>query len=579
MKIRTQGRNSSLRGFKWDFFNQSLALALIILGLLTSVSLFDYARGTFTRTSTEGIQTITSDAPLTALHIMTTFATDFDNWVEGRTGYEKAQTSLALLDYRLKRISGLSTSLADFITPEFTASLNRLRATMDKYANQTLTNNQREAIFAQSLDDLRFIESFGFIASRDYFRVIADGFEAGSASQFKRAQRTMVFFIGFLILTFLLAMRIIKSQLKAIELEKQVEAQNAKTLQEVSTQLLEARASVKDISNLSVSNNDYLSTVNHELRTPLTSIIGYLDLLRDIKTVDQDYEFAMYLGVMDRNASVLLDIIEDILIMSRYESENVHAEFVKIDLVEECLEQVAELELSLSEKNTKVNFIHEDDGYFVAADKIQIHQVLRNLLSNAIKYSPQDTIINMSLSRKSLDVDDKVIELNISDQGIGIPPAELEKIFDKFYRASNSDSDGAKGTGLGLTIVKNILTRFGGQIWAHSVVNQGTTFTVQIPEYLDATERMILDNRGAVLERAIAALAGSELEDLAPAAHEFGGAIGFYHFADESRELLEFSHWLKANAHGNSEIVAEKRKRILTQLRSTLESINSAKDM
>lgn len=567
------------QGFKWDRVNRFLATGLIVTGLISGVSFFDYSKATLARNSRVGIQAITSDAPLTAFHLITSFTTQYINWINGHSDFASLQLASDLLEFRFTADNNFGETFNTFMQGDFKSALNRVNTVKNRYKNQTLTAAESRIVHEQVSADLDTIEKTGFVMSRNYFRSIVNTFEGGADVQSARALRTIYLFIGFLIFLFFLSFRIIRFQIEAIKYERLIEEESARLLDVMKIQLTEARASIEEVANQSANNNDYLSTVNHELRTPLTSIIGYVDLLRDIKTINQDDELSTYLDVMDRNSIVLLDIIEDILTMSKYESQNQNLTYSKIDLIQSVKDQWTELSLVSAKKHLQFELNHSEGSFFVSADDTQIRQVLRNLLSNAIKYSAKNSQITVNLLRETQVSGSKFIEVVIRDQGIGIPEDELTKIFDKFYRASNSDSEGAKGTGLGLAIVKNILLRFGGDIWVESSVGVGTTFVIRIPEYLDETERMILESRAGVLERAIEGISASSLANLQADTHQFGGAIGFYNFPEESDILLDFSRWLKSNMNGNSEIILEKKERILRGLRNSLSKIEPPKEM
>jgi signal transduction histidine kinase len=575
----TPNRPYEFNGFKWDRLNRFLAITLIVLGFVVSLSLLDYSRATITRTSKVGTQAITSDAPLTAFHLITSYTIAYLDWVQGHAQYEDVKLASDLLEYRFTADYNFGEPIKTFVDSDFKTALNHLLLVQNKYGSKNLSSAEQRLIYTEVKDDISVLEESGFVMTRNYFRSIVDTFQDGANIQSDRARRTLALFIGFFIILITFAVRIIKDQYEAIQNEHVREAGSTKLVQTMEAQLLEARASVSEINKSAVGNNDYLSTVNHELRTPLTSIIGYIDMLKDIKTIDQDYELSLYLGVLDRNASVLLDIIEDILVMPKYESGNLNTDFTKIDLVQAVKEQETELSLGLHEKRITLRVNSAEDSFFVSADDVQIRQVLRNLISNAIKYSPKDTEISVDFSRSTLESEHQYIAIAIKDEGIGIPAADVDKVFEKFYRASNAESRGAKGTGLGLSIVQNILVRFGGDVYVESIEGIGSTFTVVIPEYLDATQRMIMENRAGVLERAIEGIALSRTDNLQANCHQFGGAIGFYNFGEESEHLLEFSRWLKSNLNGNAEIVAGKKEQLLIELRNSLSRIQPSKEI
>jgi len=218
--------------------------------------------------------------------------------------------------------------------------------------------------------------------------------------------------------------------------------------------------------------SEFVSTVSHDLRSPLTAILGYVELLERVGTVnDMQREFIGRVQVSVHNITRLVD---DLLNLGRIEAGfDAHREQVHFDqLVRFALEgsrkQAEDKNLSLAED------LPENLPPFLA-NPVQMREMIDNLLSNALKYilPGGKIVVRAGLAQKQLI-------LQVQDSGIGIPALDLPYIFDKFYRASNSSSE-YSGTGLGLAIVKSIVENHNGRIWVESTVGQGTTFTVVLP--------------------------------------------------------------------------------------------------
>lgn len=218
-----------------------------------------------------------------------------------------------------------------------------------------------------------------------------------------------------------------------------------------------------------------LSSISHDLRTPLTSIIGAVtSLLTDRGTYDEATRRDL-LWTIQEEAERLNRFVGNLLDVTRLESGalRLHREWVEIEEVIGVAS--ARLARSLSQHRLTVDI--QPGLPMLRLDFVLIEQVLVNLLDNAAKYSPPGTTIRLSARREG---DSVVVE--VADEGIGIPPADLERIFDKFYRVPGSDRQGA-GLGLGLFICRGIVEAHGGRISARSPAagGKGTVFTVTFP--------------------------------------------------------------------------------------------------
>lgn len=219
--------------------------------------------------------------------------------------------------------------------------------------------------------------------------------------------------------------------------------------------------------------SEFVSTAAHELRTPLATIMGYADLMLNSPEQTKD-KLREYLELILSRAEHLSHIVSDLLDISRIEAgEGLKMVFQPCHLDLLCKE-VAWAHEEVSERHP-VDFDLPPDGAVVEADSYALTQVIENLLSNAIKYSPNGGRIKLSLVAGK-----DYCDLSVADQGIGMSPAQLEHIFDKFYRANSSDT-AIPGTGLGMTIVKHLVAAHHGQVLIESVLGQGTTVKVRLP--------------------------------------------------------------------------------------------------
>jgi PAS domain S-box-containing protein len=218
---------------------------------------------------------------------------------------------------------------------------------------------------------------------------------------------------------------------------------------------------------------EFISTAAHELRTPLTSIQGFSEILltRDDLNLGDQKRFLSYIN----NQSVsLAHIINDLLDISRIESGRgftlTKNFYNPIDIIRDVIPYFQE---NYKEHKFEVASLEEPVKLYV--DKEKIEQVIKNLLSNAVKYSPEGGMIRVN----GEGIND-YYQVSVEDQGMGMTPEQVEKIFDKFYRVDASNV-AIEGTGLGMTIVKYIVEAHEGNVWVESKLSKGTTVSFTIP--------------------------------------------------------------------------------------------------
>jgi two-component system sensor histidine kinase SenX3 len=218
---------------------------------------------------------------------------------------------------------------------------------------------------------------------------------------------------------------------------------------------------------------DFVANISHELKTP----IGALSLLSEaVMEAKEDSEaVTKFASRMQTEAKRLTDLVQEIIQLSRVQdSDPLHEAKVLLasDLIKEALDQCR---TTADSRKITLYFQQSEDDY-VQGDHSQLTMALNNLIENAINYSPAGTKVSVSTS-----VENGIISIAVSDQGIGIPEAEVERIFERFYRVDPARSRETGGTGLGLSIVKHIVTKHGGEISVWSSENVGSTFTIRLP--------------------------------------------------------------------------------------------------
>ncbi|PNG21472.1 ATP-binding protein [Streptomyces cahuitamycinicus] len=233
---------------------------------------------------------------------------------------------------------------------------------------------------------------------------------------------------------------------------------------------------VDKLRALDKAKSDFLSTVSHELRTPLTSIVGYIELLKDEDTGPLSPSQLRMLEVVDRNANRLRALIEDLLTLSRIESGAFISQKAPIDLRQLVASAADAIEPAAEAASVRLETRCPEQPLVLEADGEQLDRVLMNLLSNAVKFTRAGGTVSVRA-----DVQDGEAVLSVSDTGIGIPAAEQEKLFQRFFRASNATEQAIPGTGLGLTIVHTIVANHGGRTQVRSEEGRGTTITTWLP--------------------------------------------------------------------------------------------------
>jgi PAS domain S-box-containing protein len=222
--------------------------------------------------------------------------------------------------------------------------------------------------------------------------------------------------------------------------------------------------------------SDFVSTISHELRTPLAAIYGAaMTLRREDVTLGVDQQEGM-LGVIAGESERLARIVNDILLASRLDSGAAQVAIGRADATELARTVLAAAETHLP-AGIELALSAPEPGPEVAADPDGLRQVLVNLVENAVKYSPDGGLIELEV-----DPADGRVRFAVRDRGLGIPAAEHERIFEKFYRLDPNLSRGVGGTGLGLYISREIVRRMGGRIRVDSEPGRGSTFSFDLPQ-------------------------------------------------------------------------------------------------
>jgi two-component system phosphate regulon sensor histidine kinase PhoR len=228
---------------------------------------------------------------------------------------------------------------------------------------------------------------------------------------------------------------------------------------------------ITELKKLERVRKDFVANVSHELRTPLTSIKGFVEALQD-GSIDNSEQSSRFLSIISQHADRMNKIISDLLQLSQIESKEFELKIEPFSLKELVEEVVYPLKRSADQKSQSIEINLHSEGQKVLGDKYRINQALTNLVDNAIKYTPEKGKIKIESRDKG-----ELVEIAVIDNGMGILPNDLTRIFERFYTVDKGRSRELGGTGLGLSIVKHIIEAHGGTVSVQSQPGKGSEFS------------------------------------------------------------------------------------------------------
>jgi two-component system sensor histidine kinase SenX3 len=222
---------------------------------------------------------------------------------------------------------------------------------------------------------------------------------------------------------------------------------------------------------------DFVANVSHELKTP----IGALGLLSEaiLGAKDQPDEVVRFATRMQNEAKRLTELVQEIIDLSRLQSSDPLQKALEVEVSDVVREAVDQAQFSSEQRGISLE-IGDIENATVTGDRDQLITAVHNLVENAVNYSPERTKVSIVTKRVG-----DIIEISVTDQGIGIADSELNRIFERFYRVDPARSRLTGGTGLGLSIVKHVALNHGGDVKVWSKEGVGSTFTLQLPVALD----------------------------------------------------------------------------------------------
>jgi len=271
---------------------------------------------------------------------------------------------------------------------------------------------------------------------------------------------------------------------------KRAEEELQKKNERLMAQQQELMEKSRELEEATQAKSEFLAHMSHELRTPLNVILGFSELMRDEVSGKINEEQGQCLNDIYNNGQQLLNLINDVLDLSKVEAQKLELKPKKLNLAD-VIKDVAQTMKPMLDDNRHMLEVSIEEGLpQVTADKKRLRQILLNLLSNAIKFTPAAGKLGIEVSR-----DGDWCQVSVIDNGIGIKKEDQKRIFEPFCQLGNPLTEGMEGTGLGLTLVKQIIQEYGGRIWVESEYGKGSRFTFTLPLATSGSPNLEESNR------------------------------------------------------------------------------------
>lgn len=232
------------------------------------------------------------------------------------------------------------------------------------------------------------------------------------------------------------------------------------------------------IRELDKAKDEFVSLASHQLRTPLSTISWYAEMLLDGDAGELTDEQEEFIEEIYNGNQRMIGLVSALLNVSRIESGSLMVKREEVDLIELTHNTLKDVEPKVNKKELTVHEDYDQNTPVIKGDQRILRIILQNLISNAVKYTPQEGDIGINIFPNNQE---EMVQVEVWDEGYGIPEEQQDQIFEKLFRADNIETKDTTGTGLGLYVVKSILEKTGGDIWFESEEGEGTTFYVQIP--------------------------------------------------------------------------------------------------
>ncbi|HEU5034320.1 MAG TPA: ATP-binding protein [Mycobacteriales bacterium] len=228
-----------------------------------------------------------------------------------------------------------------------------------------------------------------------------------------------------------------------------------------------------EVARVEAVRRDFVANVSHEVKTPVGAISVLAEAVREAR--DDPVAVAHFADRIAAETARLSRLVQELLDLSRVQGGEPLPELRAVPVDRVVADAIERLQPAADSKGVRVE-LHTDGGHVVLGDPAQLTLAVVNLTDNAIAYSDPDTTVTVSVHAR-----EDVVEVAVVDQGVGIPPEDLDRIFERFYRVDPARSRATGGTGLGLAIVKHVLHNHGGEVTVSSRLGHGSTFTLRLP--------------------------------------------------------------------------------------------------
>lgn len=285
-------------------------------------------------------------------------------------------------------------------------------------------------------------------------------------------------------------LKLATNNIKEGNLDFTIENKRKDEIGELCNDFEDMRKRLKESTEEKIANDrqskELISNISHDLKTPLTAIKGYCEGIQD-GIADTPEKMERYIKTIYNKTIDMTKLIDELTLYSKIDSNKIPYNFNKINVKEYFDDCVDEVKTELEAKGIELGYFnYTDSSTLIIADAEQLKRVINNIISNSVKYMKYDRkgIINIRIK----DADD-FVEVELEDNGKGIAAKDVQYIFDRFYRTDSSRNSSQGGSGIGLSIVKKIINDHGGQIWATSKEDIGTTMHFVLRKYIEDPRR------------------------------------------------------------------------------------------
>jgi len=565
------GLDQSVMRFRVNLAQKILAVFVALAFLALSVTIIET-----NKSSLVDAQHLTAAEAPAASIIFTqretlVYAVRLSQWLDQQVTRRDVQIARALLAQRLAVVNSDGTSVGGTAPPGFLAALYDADKAVASGNPGILSNQNRTILRPEVAQEIENIVAQARLLVTNYQLAVDNQLIAAAKSHRNGDFFSLLFLIIFLTLALIMLGLLVRSAVQQYRRSKNRILLEGHRLRLLAQELEETNLVVHELESLNESKNEFISNISHELRTPLTSIIGYADLLSTMVEPGTNPALDNSFKVLDRNASILLSLVQSLLSLSQLESPNNKFASKPTNMVSITEDAIFLMQTSIERKELSLQFTHDPaERYFVTGDAGLLSQMVINLVANAVKFSHQGKVLEISLRKHPQGDPSGNVVLTIRDHGIGIPKGDIDHLFERFYRASNAVDQQIQGTGLGLAIVAKVAEIHGAKIEVNSELGDGTSITVEFPDGLSRTQALIESRKFSLLAEAIQNIQLDNVEDLRAKSHEYGGALGFYDYADIGEELLVFSRSLAGQTGEADSSVLQRRDELSAKMRELL---------